>query len=78
VWLVLGRAVAGTWVDAGSTLADFFRLGWPAAVLVLVDIMVARATLTREPNGNLFVDRAIGLLHIALACIYVLMLEVPK
>ncbi len=76
--LVLGRAVAGTWVDAGSTLADFFRLGWPAAVLVLVDIMVARATLTREPNGNLFVDRAIGLLHIALACIYVLMLEVPK
>ena len=76
--LVLGRAVAGTLVDAGSTLADFFRLGWPAAVLVLVDIMVARATLTREPNGNLLVDRAIGLLHIALACVYVLMLEVPK
>lgn len=76
--IVLGRAVAGTWTDAGTTLADLFRFGWPAAVLVACDIVVARATHTREPNGNLFVDRAVGLLHIALACIYVLMLEVPK
>lgn len=76
--IVLGRAVAGTWVDAGTTLSDFLMFGWPAAVLVMSDIMVARATLAREPNGNLLVDRAIGLLHIALACLYVSMLEVPK
>lgn len=76
--IVLGRAVAGTWTDAGATLADFFRIGWPAAALVTCDIVVARATLTREPNGSLSVDRAVGLLHIALACGYVLTLEVPK
>lgn len=76
--IVLGRAVAGTWTDAGTTLADFFRIGWPAAGLVACDIVVARATLTREPNGSLFVDRAVGLLHIVLACGYVLTLEVPK
>ena len=76
--IMLGRAVAGTWVDAGATLADFARLGWPAALLVASDIAVARMTLAREPNGNLFVDRCIGLLHLLLACMYVLTLEVPK
>lgn len=76
--IVLGRAVAGTWVDAGTTVSDFLRIGWPAAVLVIGDIVVARTTLTSEPNGNLFVDRAVGALHIAIAIVYVLVLEVPK
>lgn len=76
--VMLGRAVAGTWVDAGATLADFARLGWPAALLVVSDIAIARMTLAREPNGNLFGDRAVGLLHLLLASMYVLTLEVPK
>jgi uncharacterized membrane protein YjfL (UPF0719 family) len=31
--LILGRAVAGTWVSAGGTLVDFVRLGWPVLPL---------------------------------------------
>lgn len=76
--IVLGRAVAGSWVDAGATMADFLRIGWPAAALVIGDVVVARATLAPEPNGNLFIDRCIGALHIAIAVVYVLALEVPR
>ena len=31
--LILGRAVAGDWVSAAGTLADFARLGWPVLPL---------------------------------------------
>lgn len=76
--IVLGRAVAGTWVDEGTTIADFFRIGWPAAALVVADIVLARASLARAPNGSLVIDRVVGVAHIAMACAYVLSLEVPK
>lgn len=41
--LILGRAVAGNWVSAGSTLADFARQAWPALVLVGLAWFVERA-----------------------------------
>ncbi len=36
VGLVLGRAAAGNWEGVGAATADFFAVGWPAAVIALV------------------------------------------
>jgi hypothetical protein len=45
--LVLGRAVAGNWVGAGQTLADFARLGWPVVPLLGAAIALER---TAQPT----------------------------
>lgn len=65
--IVLGRAVAGNWIGIGATLADFASLAWIAAVLVVADAIVARATLSREPGGSMPADLAIGVGHLAVA-----------
>ena len=41
--LVLGRAVAGDWISAPSTLRDFVTAGWPALLLLAVGAMLERS-----------------------------------
>lgn len=41
--LVLGRAVAGNWVDVGRTLADFARVAWVVPVLLGAAIAIERS-----------------------------------
>ena len=39
---ILGRAVAGNWVSAGATLADFAVLGWPVLVVLVIAVILER------------------------------------
>lgn len=41
--LILGRAVAGDWVSAAATTADFLRMAWPALVLAGAVVAVERS-----------------------------------
>ncbi|HKV98686.1 MAG TPA: hypothetical protein VJN96_02620 [Vicinamibacterales bacterium] len=45
--LVLGRAVAGNWVDVGQTIADFARVAWAVPVLFGAAIAIER---TAQPT----------------------------
>ncbi len=65
--LVLGRAVAGDWVSAEATIADFVRTGWPVLVLLVVAGVVDRWTrVTPErPESSLVAQ---GALPAALYC----------
>lgn len=47
--LVLGRAVAGDWVNLGSTLSDFMARGWPALVIAVIGLACDRGLL---PNAT--------------------------
>jgi hypothetical protein len=76
--LVLGRAVAGDWNGFVPMLVDFRNLAWPVIVLLVVDLFLARITHAREPDGSIAADRAIGVIHLAIAAAYVLALGVPK
>lgn len=40
--IVLGRAVAGNWVDAGQTLVDFAQVAWVVLVLLVAAIAIER------------------------------------
>jgi len=40
--LILGRAVAGDWISAGGTVADFCTDGWPVLLLWVVAVAVER------------------------------------
>ena len=40
--LILGRAVAGDWHEAGQTIVDFVGIGWGVAPLALGAIVVDR------------------------------------
>lgn len=75
--LVLGRSVAGDWAGFIPTLVDFCLRAWPAALMVLFDVIVARILLTREPDGNASVNRAVGVLHILMGCAFVAALGMP-
>jgi len=39
---ILGRAVAGNWVSAGATVADFAVLGWPVLIIFAVAVILER------------------------------------
>jgi uncharacterized membrane protein YjfL (UPF0719 family) len=40
--LILGRAVAGDWVSANDTVADFGKLAWPVLLLWLAAVLLER------------------------------------
>jgi uncharacterized membrane protein YjfL (UPF0719 family) len=40
--LMLGRAVAGDWESEAATIRDFFRDGWPAAMLCAIALPIER------------------------------------
>lgn len=42
--LILGRAVAGDYVDLEDTVADFVALAWPVPVLALVEVGIGGST----------------------------------
>ncbi len=47
--LVLCRAVAGDWVSASQTTADFARLAWPVLALAVLEIAVGRLCRPAHP-----------------------------
>lgn len=72
--LVLGRSVAGDWRSVDVTLADFLRLGWPAAVLALAEAVLGRAFAARSPAeqaAGWLSGAGVGLTYLAAAGIYV-------
>ena len=42
VGAILGRAMAGDWLDWDSTFLEFVKLGWPAALLIPAMVMMNR------------------------------------
>jgi hypothetical protein len=74
---ILGRAVAGNWTGFDAATGDFFRLGWPAVLFVIADTVVARVALSREIDGNLWVDRFTGVVYLLAAVGYIFMLGAP-
>lgn len=52
VGLVGGRAVAGNWVSSAATVDDFLRCGWPAAVLVAVEVLALRSRRRARASGQ--------------------------
>src|SRR5262249_6105296 len=40
--MILGRGTAGDWHSSGETLADFVRVGWPVAPLLVIAAIVNR------------------------------------
>jgi hypothetical protein len=50
--LILGRGVAGDWVSAAVTMADFAQTGWPALVLAGVVVAVERSCRTTAVGGT--------------------------
>jgi len=75
--LVLGRAVAGDWTGIGPAIVDFSGRAWPAAIMVLLDVVVARVLLSREPDGNAAADRAFGVIYLLMGCVFVAALGKP-
>jgi uncharacterized membrane protein YjfL (UPF0719 family) len=56
--VILGRAVAGNWISAQTTLEDFVTLGWPALVLTGAAIVLEflfRPT-PRQPQPSTFLS----------------------
>jgi uncharacterized membrane protein YjfL (UPF0719 family) len=53
--LILGRAVAGDWVSAGVTTADFARLAWPAVLLAGAVVTIERCCAPEPARGALAV-----------------------
>jgi hypothetical protein len=75
--LILGRAVAGNWLSAGSTLADFARRGWPALLVVGLAWFVERAVrpaTDRDLGSTLVVGVVPALFQVLLGCVTVVLM----
>ena len=75
--LILGRAVAGNWVSAGSTLADFARQGWPALVVLGLAGFVERSACPatdRDLRSTLVVGVVPALLQVLLGSVTVVLM----
>lgn len=70
---VLGRAVAGDWVDIPGTFRDFFAIGWVLPLLVLIELAVSPlAPIARRFGpGVLFFGMAPACLYTGLSAAYV-------
>lgn len=49
--LILGRAVAGNWISAEATLADFAKLGWPSLLLLVIVVIRERSIRPKTDRG---------------------------
>lgn len=68
--IILGRAVAGDWVSASGTVADFARYGWPWLVILVLAALVerrCRPTPERPAPTPLAFGIAPGLLFVVVA-----------
>lgn len=78
---ILGRAMAGDWLDWNSTFQEFIALGWPAALLVPAMTMMNRryAPTPQMPHpdpGKCGVTPALVL--VVLTAIYLVYLGIPE
>lgn len=77
--VVLGRAVAGDWVDLGGTFADFAEVAWPVLPLTGSEILVAKimrplAGVPQVPLPMFFRGILPGLVFMGLAVGYVILI----
>ncbi|MCL4222177.1 MAG: hypothetical protein KJZ65_12505 [Phycisphaerales bacterium] len=73
VGAIQGRAVAGNWVSAGATAADWLDIGWPALGLCVFEMVVGRmhaGMARRESPPAVLVGVLPGLLYLAGAAAY--------
>ncbi|MFI4881972.1 MAG: hypothetical protein ACIAQU_05240 [Phycisphaerales bacterium JB064] len=82
IGLVMGRAAAGDWVDAPSTVIDFVRIGWAAPALALAEVAIGKALRPRPnlptspftmPMPIFFRGFLPGMGYVALAVAYVIL-----
>jgi uncharacterized membrane protein YjfL (UPF0719 family) len=67
IGLILGRAVAGNWISAAATFADFARYAWYAVLLAAVVAFgerMARPVTDRDMSSTLTVGVVPGLLYV--------------
>jgi hypothetical protein len=79
VGLILGRAVAGDWYSARGTVLDFVDVGWPALVIVAVEIVASRALRPSPdmPRPPVFAGGVLpALTYIGLAALYIFFIGV--
>ena len=79
--LILGRAVAGDWLSAGATLADFARVGSAALGLLVIAIPIERYGRPTPQHPVRPIGRwgtLPALLYIAIAAVYVAALGIPE
>lgn len=74
--LVLGRSVAGDWISAGATIADFFATAWPVFALAALEWIFTTFTGARPtPQRPAVPVMAAGVLpaavYLLLAVVYV-------
>lgn len=72
--LILGRAVAGDWVSATDTVADFGRLAWPVLLLAAAVVLLEpafRPTPERPRPSMTAYGLAPGAAFVALAAFFV-------
>lgn len=78
---ILGRAMAGDWLDWDSTFSEFVKLGWPAALLIPAMVMMNRhyAPTPQQPTpefGKCGLTPAIVMLGLTVA--YLVYLGFPQ
>ena len=80
VGLVLGRSVAGDWISAKATVADFAATAWPAAILVAVAAIIERwfrpTPDNVRPNAVIY-GVVPAVLYVSAAIYQVLQFELP-
>lgn len=68
--LIFGAAVAGDWVSAPATVADFIKRGWPALVIAALAIQIERVMQPRPDRPTAPVVQSglmLAALYVALA-----------
>lgn len=78
VGLIAGRSVSGDWHSVTGTLDDFVASVWPAPLLVLADILLARYRPLPRPGANPAGQILLGMVYLALAAAYLVYLGVPQ
>jgi hypothetical protein len=79
--LILGRAVAGDWHEAGMTIVDFARLGWGVAPLAIGAMTIDRVfrPSVDQPRAPLVIGGLVpALIYLAGAVIYVVATGWPR
>ena len=79
--LILGRAVAGDWVSAGATLADFARVASAALALVAIAFPIERyGRPTTQHPVRAVAQWGVGpaVLYVGIAVAYVARLGIPE
>lgn len=72
--ILLGAGVAGDWVSAGDTNADFVQRAWPALPLLVAALLIERMAKPTpvQPEPNVVTLGVIPVtIYLALACLWV-------